>query len=87
MTKKYFLKGYVMQREITLTPNTPTELTLVIDTEHPTKEGLFRGHYTTLLTTEYKMMARTAETVLCEISEDIDGNLKISHVYIDLEDL
>ena len=86
MTEKYFSKGIIQQTETTLIPDEPTKMTCIIDTEHPTLDGILRGHYVTQLTTERKMILRPGAWVLCEISENEKGNHVIDHIYVDVED-
>ena len=85
MTEKHFLKGIITQTETTLFPDEPAKMTCIIETLHPSLNGLFRGHYTTQLTSEQKWILHTGAEVLCEISED--ENLKIDKIYVDVEDL
>ena len=86
MTEKHYLKGIITQTETTLFPDEPSKRTCIIETLCPNLDGLFRGHYTTRLTTERKMILHTGAEVLCGISEDEEGNLNIEHVYVDVEE-
>ena len=87
MTEKHFLKGFIIQTETTLFPDEPSKRTCIIETLHPSLNGLFCGHYTTQLTSGWKGILYAGAEVLCEISEDEDENLNIDRIYVDVEDL